>query len=140
MRKSFGLPGAMAGLLLGVSILVSACATAPTANEIIAQRAQARWDTLFSGDLNGAYQYFSPAYRSSVSSIQFQRRVLTQKVIWTGAEYIDSDCSDVSCKVKILLKFSVIGAVPGVPRFDSQQEVVENWVKSEGQWWFVPED
>jgi len=29
--------------------------------------------------------------------------------------------------------------LPGVPRYDGTQEVDEQWVKSEGEWWYVPE-
>lgn len=128
---------AAAALML---LTLAACATTGgTAEETVAQRAQARWDALVSGDLSAAYGYLSPAYRSSVNSMQYQRRILLQKVRWTGAEYIDSTCLEESCKVRISLSFSLIGALPGVKRFDGNQEIEENWVKVDGQWWHVPE-
>lgn len=116
-----------------------ACAGTPQKDHPIAERAQARWDTLLSGDLHAAYGYLSPAYRSSVSSVRYQRRIMLQKVRWTGARYIDSDCSEISCKVRISLDFTLIGALPGVRQFNGTQEVEESWVKTGGQWWYVPE-
>ncbi|MGI9289781.1 MAG: hypothetical protein ACR2QG_00730 [Gammaproteobacteria bacterium] len=127
-------------MMLVVLFVVSACATTPQAEpKGVAQLAQERWDTLLSGDLGAAYEYLSPGYRSSVNSMQYQRKVLLQKVRWTGAEFVSSDCLESTCKVQISLDFSLIGVLPGVRRFDGNQSVEENWIKSEGRWWFVPE-
>jgi hypothetical protein len=127
-------------LLIPVSaVFLISCATPMARQPDIGVLAQERWDTLLSGDLNAAYQYLSPGYRSSVSSIAYQRQVLTQKVQWTGAEYIGSDCLESSCKVQISLDFSLISVLPGVRRFDGNHTIEENWVKTEGKWWFVPE-
>ena len=41
----------------------------------VRERAQQRWDLLLSGDLNGAYQLLSPGQRSTMSSLEYQRRV-----------------------------------------------------------------
>lgn len=130
--------GKAAGLALVLAL--TACAGAPPKDHPIAERAQARWDNLLAGDLHAAYGYLSPAYRSSVGSVQYQRQIMLQKVRWTGAEYIDSDCSEETCKVRIFLDFSLIGVLPGVRRFDGSQEIEETWVKSGGQWWYLPEN
>lgn len=128
--------------LLLVALLsgLTACATTPQEEpKGIGELAQERWDTLLSGDLGGAYEYLSPGYRSSVSSMQYQRKLLLQRIRWTGAEYIDSDCLESTCKVQISLDFSLINALPGVKRFDGTQAIEENWIKADGKWWFVPE-
>lgn len=125
--------------ILVLMVALAGCATTGAPDKQIAERAQARWDALVAGDLDTAYGYLSPAYRSSVSSMQYQRRILLQKVRWTGAEYIDSDCLEESCKVRISLDFSLIGALPGVRRFNGTQEIEETWIKSGGKWWYVPE-
>lgn len=126
------------GLLLIMAL--AACATSGKHESLVDQRAQERWDLLLAEDYLGAYRYLSPAYRSSVSATQYQRRLLLQQVRWTDARYIDSDCSGNSCKVRISLDYSLRKALPGVPRYDGTQEVDEQWVKSEGEWWYVPEN
>ena len=123
---------------LALALVLSACAAGTVQTAGIEERAIARWDTLLSGDLDGAYQFLSPAYRSSVPSLQYQRGLLLQKVRWTAAHYIDSECLESSCKVRISLDYSLIHVLPGVRRFDGTQTVVENWVKREGSWWLVP--
>ena len=119
-------------------LLLSACATTPSTENVIEKRATARWDTLLSGDLAGAYEFLSPGFRSSVPSLQYQRQLLLNKVKWTGAQYIESDCTETTCKVKISLDYTVYGAIPGVKSFDGTQEIEESWVKVNGKWYFVP--
>lgn len=119
-------------------LLLSACAGMAKTENTIEKRATARWDSLFEEDLAGAYEYLSPGYRSSVSSIQYQRSLLLQKVKWTGARYIESDCIETTCKVKISLDYTVYGAIPGVKSFDGTQVIEESWVRTKGNWYYVP--
>ena len=124
--------------MLFIVLFLSACASTGGSTPSIEQRATERWDLLFSDELTAAYQYLSPGYRSSVSAKTYQRSLLLQRVKWTGARYIESDCAETSCKVKISLDFTVHGALPGVKSFDGTQEIDESWVKVDGNWYFVP--
>ena len=124
--------------ILGLSLLLAACATPVPRADDVSVRAQERWALLLADDYAGAYEYLSPGFRSSVSSIQYQRKLLLQKIRWTDARYIDSECLETSCKVRISLDFVLLQAVPGVKRYDATQTIVEDWVKADGQWWFVP--
>jgi hypothetical protein len=130
---------AMMWVAASLILLLTACATTGDVEQSVSERAMARWDALITGDHSAAYGYLSPAYRSSVSSVQYQRQILLQKVRWTGAELIDSNCLESTCKVRISLDFSLIGALPGVRRYNGSQEIEESWVKTDGQWWYVPE-
>ena len=140
MSRCLSLTAISRACCLVLASLLCACATTPVMPENISDRAQARWDTLLSGDLDGAYQYLSPGFRSSVSLDQYKRKIQTQRVMWTGAKYIDSECLDSSCKVKISLGYSLVGALPGVPRYDGTQQIEENWIKHNGKWWLVPKN
>jgi len=119
---------------------LSACATTAPTEELIEERATARWDAILSGDLAGAYEYLSPGYRSSVSSSQYQRSILLRQVQWTGAKYVRSECSEKTCKVLILLNYRVSGALPGVKHFNGTQDIKESWVKVNGLWYYVPKE
>jgi hypothetical protein len=123
-------------LLLGVLVL-SACAGTGQSNNIDA-RAQARWDTLLSGDLAGAYEYLSPGQRSAISSLDYQRDLLMTPVRWTGAVVGGSECSEDACTVQVDLDFMVVGALPGIRKFESSKVITENWIRVNGQWWYVP--
>ena len=119
-------------------LLLSACAATVSSQSGIKERATARWDALLSGNLAAAYEYLSPATRSSVSSLQYQRSVLLQKVRWTGAKYAQESCEETTCKVTFSLDFVLHGALPGVRSFADTQLVEESWVLVEGVWYFVP--
>lgn len=99
-----------------------------------------RWDAFFAGDLAAAYEYFSPAYRSSVSLMQYQRSVFNNKVSWSKAEVSESDCRETTCNVKLSLTYTVIAAVPGLRSFSSNQGIEETWVLVNGVWYMVPKN
>lgn len=126
-------------LLLSVTtLLLSACATTIAPEKTLEERVKARWDTVLGGDYAGAYEYLSPGYRSSVSSVQYQRSLLLSKVKWNEAQYIESDCTETTCKVKISLKYTVYGGVPGIKSFNGRQMIDESWVLVDSNWYLVP--
>ena len=131
--KYFLIPGLCCGLLC-----LSACATTSKNENSIEVRAMERWDALLSGNLDSAYQYLSPGYRSSVSSMQYQRSVLLNRVKWTRANYIESDCAETTCNIKISIEYALYGALPGVKSFEGNQTVDESWILTKGKWYFVP--
>ncbi len=92
-RKSMVISGLCCSLFL-----LSACATTTHTENNIEKRAKARWDAILSDDLAGAYEFLSPGFRSSVSSVQYQRSVLLKRVKWTAAEYTESQCTEQSAK------------------------------------------
>jgi hypothetical protein len=132
-------------LLLGL-LLLSACATTTTEPEVstapqvssIEERSTARWNAVFSGDLSGAYQYLSPGFRSSVSSMQYQRSILLKPVQWTSAKYMESNCQETTCDVRFQVGYRVVGALPGVKSYEGKQDVHESWILIDGLWYFVP--
>jgi hypothetical protein len=119
-------------------LLLSACASTARTENTVEKRATARWDALLSDDLAGAYEYLSPGFRSSVSSVQYQRSVLLKKVAWMGAQYIESVCAETTCKVKISLDYALYGGVPGVKSFEGTEMIEESWVLVDGVWYLVP--
>jgi len=121
-------------------MLLSACATSTSMNpeSQLEERVTGRWDALLTGDLAGAYEFLSPGYRSSVSSLQYQRSVLLQQVKYSSAKYINNECEDTTCNVTVLVGFTVYGAVPGVKSFDGSRNIDESWVLVDGDWFMVP--
>lgn len=138
--NQFSLSSTVKLICLSLAIcLLSACAGNPARSQTVEQRAMTYWNTLISGELNVAYEILSPGYRSSVSFSAFQRKMLLKKVKWTDARYIEGDCTDTTCKVKISLDYTVFGAVPGIRSFSSTQTIDENWVLVDRVWYLVPE-
>ncbi len=127
---------AMGAILLA---LLSACATvAPTQDEIVAERAQARWDALEARDYAKAYTYYSPAFRSRSTAVDLEIKLRMQRVKWLGADYVGQSCSGDVCTVEIDLKYQVAKPVPGVDSWGGVDRIREQWIKVDGQWWYVP--
>ena len=128
-------------ILVGaVAFLFTACATISTTPEdAVTERAQQRWDTLLEGDIEGAYEYFSPGYRTGYSLLDFQRKLILMRMKWTGANVIESNCSSNSCKVRISVDYKVYGALPGVSEFKGNSLVEEDWILVDRQWYLLPE-
>ncbi|MDH3903033.1 MAG: hypothetical protein OEU84_05900 [Xanthomonadales bacterium] len=125
------------GMLVSLLLLSACVSTEPKVSDI-EERVTAYWDTLLSGDLAGAYEFLSPGYRSSVSSMDYQRSILMKQVQWTSAKYVKSDCTETTCTVEISLGYRVAGAVPGVKSFTGSQNVDESWINIDGMWYLVP--
>jgi len=123
-------------------LLLSACAAtdkqADSAADSIEDRANGRWAALFSNDVEAAYAYLTPGYRSSVSLQQYERALALQQLKWTSAKYVSSKCEETTCEVKLLVGFTVYGALPGVKSYSGTQHVDESWVLVEGNWYIVP--
>jgi len=117
---------------------LSACDLLTGKPATIEERASARWELLFAGDFAGAYEYLSPGYRSSVSSVQYQKSLLLQRVEWKNAKYIESDCTETTCKVSILLGYVMRGGLPGVQSFEGNDVIKESWIKTDKVWYLVP--
>ena len=138
------MPAASGSLLTLIAFLMvgglSGCAGtgSHSAQETIEIRAQGRWDALLGGDYETAYGYYSPGYRSSLSVVDLEIGIRMQRVQWVSAEYMDHSCDESVCTVKFKLGFKVVQPVAGLPVWESFDTIDEKWVKTEGQWWYLP--
>jgi len=130
----------LAAMLIG--LFLSACASRATtpedAEKALVERAQNRWDTLLAGDYEGAYAYYSPGYRSTTSVIDFAIGIRMRRVRWTTADYKAHSCTENTCTIKFDVGFSVDRPVPGMDKYESSSMIEDQWVKTEGQWWYLP--
>lgn len=127
-----------AAVTLVLALVLAACAATTPKQPAVEERAQARWDAHLAGDLGAVYEYLSPARRTSISSLAYQRSLLRRQIGYTSAEVLGSDCLEDSCKIQILIGIKVNRPVPGVDVYEGEQEIEENWIRSEGNWWYVP--
>jgi len=125
---------AAAWAVLSASILAG-CATAGTAKsdkEIVAQRAQERWDLLVKNDFAGAYRYLSPGSRQIVTTPDAYSGEFRRK-FWSGAKVGQVNCATAeACDVEVLIEYQNRGVKMATP-------VHEKWVRQDSNWWFVLE-
>jgi len=126
-------------LALAVQLLAACAATQPAEHPVV-ERSEARWNALIAGDLETAYSFYSPGYRSATSLIDFGVEMRTKRVRWTSVEYLRHECEADRCTVHFKLGFQVRGALPGVAVFDSFDYIEDTWIRTRGKWWYLPEN
>jgi hypothetical protein len=125
--KSIAARAVMGVLVAGVVSCAALDRRAP--QEIVKERAQARWDALVKSDLKTAYSYLSPGsravitYDGFVSGIKpgFWKSAVVEKVICETAD---------SCVVGAKIEYEFM-------RRPTQTALKESWVREDGKWWFV---
>jgi hypothetical protein len=114
-----------------LALFVVACtATPPRSDEqIIAERATARWKAVIAGDLTKAYEYVSPAGKLVVTEIGFKNSI--RPGFHKGAELRGVKCeSPEYCIATFEIEYEHTGR-----RVKTLLE--ERWVKQDSQWWFL---
>jgi hypothetical protein len=121
-----------------VIVMLSACAAAPSAENDLKNRAQARWDALLARDYATAYSFYTPGYRSSTTVVDFEIAQRVRRVVWTGAKVEEASCSGDVCTLDTVTSYQVVRPVPGMTKWDSDSVTPEKWIRTDGQWWYVP--
>jgi len=116
------------------ALAFAGCASTPlptTPEEIVAERAQARWDALVAGDWETAYSFATPAYRNAIDVNAFRSRSGGQ-ASWLGSEIRHVECEAEVCNVLVRLAFR-----PIMPRDlpELHTDYDERWVLIDGTWW-----
>jgi len=126
-----------------VAAVLAGCAGMQRSPEdALRERVDARWAALIAGDLQTAYGFLSPGYRSGNDLEAYRTRMRARTVAWKSAEVREVECDEegLACRVRTRVAFEVPMVAPGVPgKMQSFQVVVENWIRSRNRWYFVPE-
>lgn len=120
-------------LMLAIALAAGCAALAPLPpEELVRQRAQARWDALIAGEWGKAYRYMSPSYRALVEEKRFASQFGAGAAI-VGSEVVRVNCQEERCVARIKARFRpVLGGRTGETletHFD------ETWIREDGQWW-----
>jgi len=137
------IPGRPAFLALGLAamLVTSGCAslnTPATPEEIVKERAQARWDATLARKYDVAYGLTAPSYRTLVEFEKYRaKHGMGGGISKQGAKVYRVYCpSESACKAVITIDYvSFMGPKPGSP---SSTAYEESWVLEAGNWWFLP--
>ncbi len=131
--------------VLGLTLILAACAGGPGtgksqagAEDALERRVVERWNLLIAGDYTGAYDYFTPGYRSTRTAEAFAASAKPAIMTWRSIEWRGANCETPdSCLVSLLLSYSVqiagAGTVPAIT------EVKERWMRIGGDWHHLPQ-
>lgn len=115
-------------------------AAAQKSQEVLKQRAQARWARMIERDFAGAYAYETPAYRATVDPKQYASR-FGGAVNWVSAtvDQVRVDPAGDRAEVEVTLQFQAQAPLGG-GQIDGIQPLLERWVLIQGDWWLVQDD
>ena len=98
--------------------------------KMVAQRAAARWEALMQKDFAKAYSYLSPGTRDVMSLDLYRAKI--RGGIWKKANVDTVSCEQDQCKVLMAIEYSYRDIKSLETRLD------ENWLRQDGEWWYVP--
>jgi len=97
--------------------------------KVVAERAQARWDSLIKGDLGGAYEYLSSGSKAAMPLDLYKAK--TKAGLWRQAKVGMVDCKAEVCKVTMLITYDA-KRIKGV-----ETPMDETWIIEKGSAWYV---
>ena len=126
--------------MVGVALVLSACATAPRDHSVdayagksiedqVKERAVKRWEALIRGDLDSAYAYFSRATRETYPIELY--RVRMRPGNWREAKVESVKCADSVCEVVVNIRFDH-SRLKGII-----SPLTERWIIQDGLAWYV---
>ncbi|MGZ5032671.1 MAG: hypothetical protein ACXWAC_05690 [Usitatibacter sp.] len=121
-----------AGVVLGLALVgISGCAAFKPrpAEEIVMERAQARWDALVKGDLPAAYGFFSPGSRAVLTQEQYSNSI--RLGFWKSAKVEKVECATQdSCFAHVAIEYEFQGRRTKTP-------LGETWIREGSDWWYI---
>jgi hypothetical protein len=114
-----------------LALVLAGCAASivKTDEQVVAERAQERWNAVIAGDMDKAYQYISPAGRSTISLQGYKSKI--KPGFHKGARVVAVKCGTPEvCDVELEVEYEFMGRRTKTP-------LPEKWVKQDGNWWFL---
>lgn len=119
-----------------LALLLAACAPPPSAEEIVAERAQARWDALVKTDFEASYDFHTPGYRAETTRIEHIVGLSRRKINWISAQVQSVSCEEARCQVETRVGYRADGAPGVMAGLENERPVREIWVRIDDQWWY----
>lgn len=123
--KQFGATLIIFGLIGCVSTVIKTEAS----QDIVAKKAQFRWDALIKGDLATAYEYLSPGSRSVMSLELYKAKVRSGR--WKKVSVDSVACEQDRCDVVMAVEYSYRDMESIVTR------ISETWLQEGNDWWYI---
>jgi len=120
-----------AAMAVGLAACASISVDSPpeAKQKLVAERAQARWDLLLKGDLDGAYQYLSAGSKAGTPLVLYKAKI--KLGLWRKAKVDKVDCEAEVCKVWTLLTYDY-KSMKGI-----ETPFPETWIIENGTVWYV---
>jgi hypothetical protein len=112
-------------------LVLASCAGVPgrSAEEVVKERSQARWNALIAGEFAKAYSFASPGSKQVTPEIDYEKKL--RRGFWKSAKVDKVECkTDESCDVSLTIEYEFKGMRTTTP-------LKETWVREGNEWWYV---
>lgn len=126
-------------VLSGVLLLcVVSCAPPQPAEELVFERASARWALLRDGDYEAAWEYHSPGFRQGISAEAYARDAAVRQTAIVDATVVEVACEPESarCEVKTELSYRLLAGPASLRGLKSRRIISERWIYIGQNWWY----
>jgi hypothetical protein len=122
---------------LPLLLVVTACDMGDGEPESLEARAQARWNAMVETDFARAWSFYTPGFREQIDQETYVRDMKQRPVEWLEASVLESSCeSENKCRVQVSVRYQA--QAPGVrSNMEVRREVEDEWIRLDGQWWYV---
>ncbi len=106
----------------------------------VEERAQQKWDAQVARDWKKVYDFLTPAKRKVIAPENFAGRMAAGALDYQSAKVLEAKCpQEDSCTVAVEVTYIYNGRIAAMRGMKSTSRVEERWIRSQGEWWFVPE-
>lgn len=121
--------GSLLALGLAGCAGVSVDSSPQAKQRLVAERAQARWQVLIKGDVEGAYQFLSSGSKAATSLEAYKSKI--RPGMWRGAKVEKVECEAEICKVLLQITYDT------KPMKGIQTPLDESWILEKGSAWYI---
>jgi hypothetical protein len=102
----------------------------------VAERAEARWQALIKGDLDGAYAYLSAGSKATTPLDAYKRQIRPGR--WRQAKTGTVECEAEICKVTLQISYDEPRSDTNHPGMKGiETPITESWIIEKGSAWYV---
>lgn len=134
----------LVAVLWGMILLLGGCSQQTTrpdagrAEDLVEQRAKARWDLIVQKQYMDAYAYLTPGYRATTPIDVYSVTMRRSAVRWKSAEFKSVECrSESVCIATFDVDATVVGQLRGADRVPISRLVHDEWLLVDGQWYYA---
>jgi hypothetical protein len=125
--RSIAIGGLLAGLIAGLAACGMLEQRKP--QEMVTDRAKARWEALVKGDVAAAYAYLSPSSKAVMTLGAYVNSI--KLGFWKSAAVERVECATAdSCEVVTAIEYEMGGRRIKTP-------IKETWIREGSNWWYV---
>jgi hypothetical protein len=117
-------------MVVSLSGMLGCAAMKPaTPEEVVRQRAQARWDALVKWDIKTAYGFLSPGSRATTTPEAYAASL--REGFWKSATVTKVECASAdSCDADAIIEYDFQGRRTKTP-------LRETWIREGSEWWYL---